>query len=41
MVHGAIILKPYLQWEYNLFSNFSFATLYIMIVSGACVFVNA
>ena len=41
MVHGAIIWKPYLQREHNLHSNFSFATLYIIIVTGACFFVNA
>ena len=41
MVHGAMICKPYLQREHNLFSNSSFVTQYIMIVTGACVFVNA
>ena len=41
MVHGAIILKPYLGWGHYLFSNFFFAKLNIMIVTGACVVVNA
>ena len=30
-----------MRWGHNLFSNFIFAKLNIMIVTGACVFVNA